>query len=333
MFILVSCADPEVEANNRYVFVKPINFPEPTYTFDNNPVTKEGFLLGKRIFFDPILSRDGSVACSNCHQQGTAFADAQQHAFSRGVDEQLGARNAPSLANMAFYKEFLWDGGITHLDFVPTNAITSEVEMDETMSNVVGKLNNIPEYKNMFKEAFGVEEVTSPYMLYALSQFTLMMVSANSRYDKYVRGEGEMLSTDELAGLEIFEEKCATCHSGELFSDFTYRNNGLSETFTDLGRGRITENSNQEGKFRVPSLRNVELTAPYMHNAKFSTLEEVLDHYEAGMVDSPTLDPSFQSDSGLGVSLTSDEKEKIITFLKTLTDREFVTDARFFNDL
>lgn len=329
---LVGCIKQEEALDNTYVFVKPANFPEPTYTFKNNPVTKEGFLLGRRLFFDPLLSRDGSVSCNNCHIQSTAFADAQQHPLSVGVDNRLGIRNAPALANLAFLPEFFWDGGVTHLDFVAINAIEASFEMDDKLENVVKKLNDHAEYPDLFQKAFGVEKVTSPYMLQALSQFMTMMVSANSRYDKHVRGEGEKLSADEQEGLNLFQVKCGSCHSGALFTDFSYRNNGLSTEFSDEGRARISEATQDIGKFRVPSLRNVALTAPYMHNAKFGTLEEVLNHYASGVKPSATLDALLKQDNRLGIAMTSNEQRKIIAFLRTLTDNDFRADKRFQNN-
>ncbi|MEO0333199.1 MAG: cytochrome c peroxidase [Bacteroidota bacterium] len=331
--LLFSCQSEGDEGlmETTYRFEKPANFPEPTYTFENNPVTPEGFRLGRRLFFDPLLSRDGSVSCSSCHQQGLAFADGPQHPFSVGVDNQLGIRNAPPLVNLAFKQEFFWDGGVTHLDFVPTNAIENELELDETLANVVDKLNQHPEYPALFKRAFRVDTITSPYMLHAFSQFMVMMISANSKYDKYVRNEGETLTTQELQGMRLFEEKCEACHSGELFSDFSFRNNGISSTFSDEGRARITEHPSDVGKFRVPSLRNIGRTAPYMHNARFKTLEEVLAHYASGVVESLTLDPLLQTGTRLGIPMTEEEQAQIIAFLETLTDYEFIADERFQN--
>ncbi|WP_421894975.1 cytochrome-c peroxidase [Marinoscillum sp.] len=333
LLLFGSCGGESIDPEeNIYVFEKPAHFPEPTYTFENNPVTREGFELGRRLFFDPILSRDKSVSCNNCHQQSRAFADMPLHPVSIGVDNQAGFRNAPMLANLAFMKAFFWDGGVSHLDFVPINAIESEVEMDESLANVVSKLNQDQRYPGLFKEAFGVDKITSPYLLHALSQFTLLMVSANSKYDQYILGKGT-LTGEELEGMQLFDQKCATCHSGELFTDFSYRNNGLSGTFTDLGRGAITEDEADYGKFRVPSLRNAEITAPYMHNARFYTLEEVMDHYDQGMVSSPTLDPGFkENDQVKGISLTEAEKAKLISFIKTLTDRDLISDPKFQNN-
>lgn len=333
IFLLSACAEdaPSPLPENRYEFNVPKNFPQPTYTFDNNPVTKEGFELGRRLFYDPILSRDGSVSCNNCHIQSTAFADSPVHPLSVGIDERLGTRNAPSLVNMAFYPEFFWDGGVTHLDFAPINAIESTFEMDAKLENVVERLNAKEHYRKMYNEAFGIDEITLPYTLYALSQFTGMMISADSKYDKYVRSEGEILSMIELEGMRAFKQKCSSCHSGELFTDFSYRNNGLDSAFSDTGRGRITALESDIGKFRVPSLRNVALTAPYMHHARFRSLDEVLDHYDSGVVYSETLDTTFINEGRLGIELSEDEKKAIVAFLHTLTDRTFVRDSIFFS--
>ena len=329
--LLGACEVEDTAIEQTYRFVKPSNFPEPTYTFDNNPVTKKGFELGKKLFFDPLLSRDGTVSCNSCHIQATAFADGQQHPLSVGVDNRMGTRNAPPLVNLAFMREFFWDGGVTHLDFTPTNAIESEFEMGESLANVVDKLNEDPVYPKLFEDAFDIDTITSPYLLHAFSQFLVMMVSANSPYDAHVRGEGYTLTDEELLGQQLFTEKCSSCHSGELFSDFSYRNNGISEVPRDEGRAGITEHPADHGTFRVPSLRNVARTAPYMHNARFSTLEQVLQHYAHGVLDSPTLDPLLKR-SGLGIPMSEDEQAAIITFLKTLSDKKFVADTRFMNN-
>lgn len=323
-----ACQKDEL-ATEKYRFVKPSHFPEPTYSFDKNPVTKEGFELGKRIFGDPILSRDGSVACNNCHVKSVAFAD-PQHALSLGVEERSGIRNAPGIANMAFMKEFMWDGGVYHLDFAPPNAIENPLEMDEKMAHVVWKMNQHNSYPALFKKAFPEmgDTITSPYLLLALSQYQTMLVSATSKYDHYKLGDGN-LSANELEGLQLFEQKCATCHSGELFTNQGYRNNGLDTEFADEGRARITESADDLGKFKVPSLRNVELTDPYMHDGRFETLAQVLDHYASGVKQSATLATELQHNGALGIPLTDTEKERIIDFLKTLTDYDFIQDVRF----
>lgn len=310
---------------------QPSNLPQPVYDFSQNPVTEAGFALGKKLFYDRLLSRDTSVACADCHISYAAFSH-PDHPTSHGIDNLFGRRNALPVQNMIWKTGFFWDGGVPNLDLVPLNAIQSPVEMDEKPARVLEKLRAHPEYPAMFKNAFGTEEITTADFLHALSQFMAMLVSANSPYDKYVRNEaGGTLSADELAGLDVFRQKCASCHTTDLFTDQTYRNNGILSDFTfDKGRFEVSTLPDDLGKFRVPSLRNVAATAPYMHNGKFKTLESVMDHYAAGVKDSPTLDPLLRrSDGTLGIPLSADEKEKLIAFLKTLTDEEFLRDARF----
>ncbi|MFM7859346.1 MAG: cytochrome-c peroxidase [Flammeovirgaceae bacterium] len=325
----VACTQEKVDSKvNPYAFQQPVNFQQAVYTFENNPVSEKGFELGRRLFYDPILSADSTIACANCHQQSVSFAD-PVHRFSRGVKDKTGTRNAPAIQNMAFQRLFFWDGGVKHLDFVPINAITSDVEMAEKIAHVVEKLQRNPSYVTKFNEAFQ-EPPGSQKMLYALSQFMNLMVSANSRYDHYVRKEGESLTTAELNGLQLFTSKCSSCHATDLFTDGSFRNNGLDASFEkDNGRARITELAEDRGKFKVPSLRNVELTDPYMHDGRFKTLEQVLDHYASGVSDSETLDPILKKNQALGIPLSTEEKAAIILFLKTLTDHDFIRDKRF----
>ncbi|GAA3522807.1 cytochrome c peroxidase [Aquimarina addita] len=334
MLDFFSCSsDDGTKILDTYQLIQPNEFPEIQYTVENNPITQEGFELGRKLFFDPGLSADGSISCNNCHQQSRGFADNSLHPLSIGINDQFGKRNAPALFNLAFRKEFFWDGGVTHLDFVPINALESEIEMGETLANVVAKLNRSDEYKSLFKEAFDIDSITSPRMLQAFSQFLVLMVSDNSKYDQYERNEnGVTLTEEEQKGMQLFNEKCATCHSGPLFTDQSFRNNGLSDTFSDTGRALITESSADEGKFMVPTLRNIEVTAPYMHNARFETLEEVLQHYANGVMDSETLDIALRSENNrLGIAMTDSEQAAIISFIKTLTDDSFLTDSKFNN--
>lgn len=328
--LLTGCADGVEPVKDPYVFEAPANFPPPVYTFGNNPVSKAGAELGQMLFYDPVLSLDSSIACANCHQQAVAFSD-PVHRFSRGVDDAAGFRNAPAIQNMAFQKNFFWDGGVKHLDFVPINAVTSKIEMAETLEQVVQKLQRSKFYPKKFKDAFHEKEITSQQMLYALSQFMNLMVSANAKYDQYVRNESE-LTKDEAEGLEIFEAQCRTCHASDLFTDDSFRNNGLDASFEkDTGRERITEFSGDRGKFKVPSLRNVDLTSPYMHDGRFNTLEQVLDHYSNTVKDSETLDPLLKQGESPGIVLSAEEKVKLIAFLKTLSDESFRRDPRFAN--
>lgn len=312
-------------------FSSPTNFPSPDYDLSKNEVTKAGFELGRRLFYDPLLSRDSTIACGDCHISYSAFSH-PDHSVSHGIDGLLGIRNAPAVQNMAWRTSFFWDGGVPNLDLVPLTAIENPVEMDESPANVVRKLNRHTQYPALFRKAFpGQDTVSGATMLKALSQFMAMLISSNSRYDKYVRSEPKgTLSADELTGLNLFKQKCATCHSGELFSDQTFRNNGILNDFTlDPGRNLVSTFQEDIGKFAVPSLRNVEKTAPYMHTGKFKTLESVVEHYNSGVKDSPTLDPILKNNGTLGIQLSDTEKKQIIAFLKTLTDEEFIRDKRF----
>lgn len=318
-------------ATTHYEFETPKNFPTPTYDFKGNEITKEGFELGRLLFYDPVLSRDSTVSCSSCHQQFVAFAHSG-HAKSHGIDNQVTLRNSIGLFNLAWKMNFFWDGGVDHIELIPLAPISNPLEMDEKMSTVVYKLNRSGRYKGLFQKAFGKDTVDSQQILKALTQFNGLMISNQSKYDKY-RTQDEILNEDELQGLSLFTTKCSSCHNGELFTDELFRNNGLSETFTnDTGRERITTSSSDIGKFKVPSLRNVELTSPYMHDGRFTTLEKVLDHYSTGVRNSSTLDPLLvKGDGTYGIPLTEDEKQKIILFLNTLTDHSFITDPRFTN--
>jgi cytochrome c peroxidase len=325
----VGCKNEDpVEPDNPYEFVVPSHFPPPTYTFQNNPVTEAGFKLGKKLFNEPILSIDNTISCASCHQKSVAFTD-PQHRLSLGVEDRAGTRNAPQIANMAFMKEFLWDGGVVHLDFLPPFAIENELEMDETLLHVVQKLNAHEEYPTLFREAFGdIDSINAPLMQHAFAQYMNLLVSSSSKYDDYYLGQGN-LSANELEGLRLFEENCATCHSGVLFTDQDFHNNGLDTVFTDIGRELISEWEGDRGKFKTPSLRNIALTSPYMHDGRLKDLDAVLDHYRFGVVDSETLADELKQNGPLGIPLNDEEKARIIDFLHTLTDYEFVSNPIF----
>jgi cytochrome c peroxidase len=331
VFGLFACKKDNTIVSEDLKFEVPTNFPTPKYDFTNNEITKEGFELGRRLFYDPILSRDSSISCGDCHISFSAFSH-PDHGVSHGIDGKLGTRNAPAIQNMAWRTTFFWDGGVPNLDLVPLNAIQNPVEMDETPANIIQKLNNHTTYPALFKVAFANQDtITGAAMLKAMSQFMNMLVSANSKYDKYIRNEtGGKLNAEEQQGLDLFKQKCASCHSGELMSDNSFRNNGIVSDFSlDAGRYLISTLPDDKGKFIVPSLRNIEKTAPYMHTGKIKTLNAVLDHYANGVKDSPTLDPLLKQNNTLGIPLTETEKTQIIAFLKTLTDEEFIRDVRF----
>jgi cytochrome c peroxidase len=303
----------------------PDYFPAPVYDFSGNPITKEGFLLGKKLFYDPILSVDNTISCGSCHQQFVAFAHAD-HKLSHGIDNKFGVRNSQALFNVIWNTTFFWDGGSNHIEVQPIGPITNPVEMDETVQNVVYKLSQRADYKSLFKAAFNADSITSQLMLKAIVQFMGAFVSASSKYDKNrIDPVANPFTEDEKLGLTIFESKCASCHVPPLFTDNSFRNNGLDEIFSDSGRYLITNINSDMGKFKVPSLRNIELTYPYMHDGRFETLPQVLNHYSSEIKQSATLDQSLTN----GIPLNNTEKQQLIAFLKTLTDREFINDPRF----
>ena len=334
---LVSCSEEDTDSgyeaiveNDTLSIEIPDYFPEVTYSFEANPPTEKGFELGKKLFYDGKLSSDGVVSCGFCHIQDFSFTH-HTHIVSHGVNGALGTRNAQPLQNMIFMNEFTWDGAAESLDAQPIIPITAEVEMNESFSNIIDKLQADEEYPQLFAEAFDNGEVNTDNMLKAISQFLVMMVSADSKYDKILKNEGSQFTDEEDAGKVLFDQKCATCHAGVLFTDQSYRNNGLpiDPEYDDEGRSRITGLQADKYKFKVPSLRNIQITYPYMHDGRFQTLAQVLDHYDSGMVATENLDPIFQQNENLGISLTEDEKQKIIAFLETLTDDNFLLDDRF----
>ncbi len=310
---------------------EPSNFPPIVYDLSKNPVTDAGFELGRRLFYDPIFSRDSSISCADCHLPQSAFSHVD-HITSHGIDGLLGKRNAPAVQNMAWSTSFFWDGGVPSLDLVPLNAIQNPVEMDESPARVVQKLNRHATYPSLFRKAFPDRDtIDGTQMLRALSQFMAVLVSADSRYDRHSRGEtGADLTAQELSGLSIFQKKCTTCHSGELFTDQTFRNNGILADFTvDKGRFEVSGLPDDVGKFKVPSLRNVAVTFPFMHNGRKKTLEDAVEHYASGVKDSPTLDPLLKQNGKLGIELSAAEKADLVAFLKTLTDPNFSKNPLF----
>lgn len=326
LLLCLGCRADVAAPDTTYTFIAPEHFPPPSYDFERNPVTESGFNLGKKLFHELRLSRDNSVSCASCHQQTVAFAD-PQHRLSLGVDERVGVRNAPGLFNLAFTREFMWDGGIAHLDFVPINALTSPFEMDETLAGVVDKLRADSGYRAAFQRAFGKDTITSGLVLQALSQYQLLLVSDRSKYDDVLLGRNDARFTPaEERGAAFFNTNCGSCHAGVLFTDESYRNNGLDdEESLDEGRSLITETAADRGKFRVPTLRNVARTAPYMHDGRLPTLEAVLEHYRSGIRASASLDPSLAG----GIPMSDGEMNDLTAFLETLTDWELISNRRF----
>jgi len=309
--------------------IRPSNFPSFVYDTASNPITKEGFELGRKLFYDVKLSRNLTISCGFCHIQTSAFTQ-HGHAVSHGIDDRLGTRNSQPTFNLAWSKFFFWDGGVFNLDLQPLAPIKNHEEMDEDISNVIAKLKADAYYPKQFKRVFGSDNITATMMLKALSQFMLQCVSANSRYDRFVRGDGVQLTNAELAGKALFEQKCASCHSTDLFTDNSFHNNGLPPgVINDKGRSMITLQAADDYTFKTPTLRNLGYTPPYMHDGRFRTLHDVLDHYSSGVQNSPTLDPLLKQGGVIGIPLTNTEKVQIIAFLNTLNDESFVRDPRF----
>lgn len=334
LFVLcIACQEDNESIEKQYTYLDleiPENFPSPVYDIESNRPTQEGFDLGKRLFYDGRLSSTGVISCGFCHIQEAAFTH-HAHQVSHGVNGALGTRNAQGLHNMIFMEEFNWDGSVSHLDAQPIVPITTDVEMNESISNVLQKLKDDPSYVADFDKAFEDGEINTDNMLKALSQFVMMMVSADTKYDRVVRNEGSTFTDEELQGKTLFEAKCASCHAGELFTDQSYRNNGLpvDPQYNDVGRKRVTGRDEDKYKFKVPSLRNVAMTFPYMHDGRLASLQDVLDHYDSGMVQTENLDPQFINGNEIGIPLSEEEKEFIIAFLHTLTDDNFILDERF----
>ena len=298
-------------------------------------MTEEGVALGKKLFFDKILSGDTTISCASCHNPQNAFTD--KEALSKGVNGRLGNRNSMPLFNLAwnFDERFAWDGKEESLEIQAFEPVTNPIEMHANWTQVAQKLKAHPEYPSLFARAFGSNEIDSTKVVMALAQFQRTLISGNSKFDRYLQGE-LTLSAEEENGFAIFMDEtkgdCFHCHGSNnnpLWTDNKFHNNGLDETFTDVGLGAVTGDPNDNGKFKSPSMRNLLFTAPYMHDGRFSTLEEVIDHYSEGLKNSATIDPLMKKVNEGGVGLTTQEKAALKAFLLTLTDTDFVNNPMF----
>jgi len=328
LFVACDKGEDETPAATPYTLVIPEGLP-PMNIPSNNPLTVEGVALGKRLFYDPILSGDNTQSCASCHLQEYGFTDPNQ--FSTGITGEQSPRNAMPLINLGWQTKFIRDGGANGMESQDLAPITNPIEMHETMANAIAELNAHPEYPDLFKAAFGSSQVTSQNIMRAIAQFERILISGNSKYDQYMRGEA-LLTAQELNGKTVFEDMdkgdCVHCHSmGSTFSDFEFRNTGLDSISVDEGRYLITLNESDKGKFKTPSLRNVELTGPYMHDGRFQTLLECVEHYNTGFHYSANLDPNLYF--AVKGRMTQQEMEDVVAFLKTLTDMEFVNNPAF----
>ncbi|MDM1074227.1 c-type cytochrome [Empedobacter brevis] len=328
LFILSSCNDDEIDygkiIDEPYQLDIPSYFPKMTFDTEKYPLTKNGVELGRKLFYEGRLSRNNTISCAFCHIQENAFTH-HGHTVSHGIEDRIGIRNAPPIQNLAFLNRYMWDGVIHDLAQQPISPITAEEEMDTTFPEIIKKLSGDSNYRKMFKNAFGDESISANRILSALGQFMASVVSKDAKYDQYVRKEAD-LTTLEKTGMQLFQQKCSSCHQGALFTDESFRNTGMyyDKQYKDGGLYRVTLDSADFMKFRVPSLRNIEMTKPYMHDGRFYSLEAVLNFYSDNVQNDKRLDPLLKQNGQRGIPMTDQEKKAIIAFLKTLTDYTFI---------
>lgn len=318
-----------------YPFQMSAIFPMPDLPRDN-PLTVERVALGKKLFFDKCVSINNQQSCADCHLPEKAFTDGRR--FARGAEGKLGERHTMPLFNLAWKSQFFWDGRAKNLRQQVLEPIQNPIEMHQTLTNLILKLAQAnDDYPALFSAAFGSPEITSEKISLALENYLLTLTSFDSKFDRVLAGQ-EKFSPEEQRGFELFSTEydprrgqfgadCFHCHGGPLFQSQSFANNGLDSVFSDLGRAKVTGKSSDIGKFAVPSLRNIALTAPYMHDGRFRTLEQVVEHYCTGVKRSPTLDPNLARHPDGGVPLSEADKKALVAFLKTLTDEKFLKPA------
>lgn len=309
--------------NPEIPFEIPEGFPAFNNAVSNNKPTKYGVELGQKLFHENKLSGNNTISCASCHNQSHAFAD--NNAKAIGIHGRVGLRNAPPIQNMAFMKFYNWDGSKLRLESQALVPIITHEEMNSSIVEVIEKLKAVHEYRELFRKAFGDEDITSDRIYRSLAQYQYTLISANSKYDRVKRNEGAAFTEEELRGYQVFQQKCESCHSTALFTDQTFRNIGfpLNPDTEEAGRARVTGDLADLSSFRVPSLRNVEYTAPYGSFGQFPTLRDVLDYLDKGVLDANNLDPILKENNNR-IPLTEQEKEDIISFIKTLSDSKFV---------
>lgn len=299
----------------------------------DNPLTVEGVALGRRLFYEGLLSKDNRMSCSTCHMQHHGFAEDRQ--TSQGVNlGDIGTRNAMALINLGWVRTgFFWDGRSATLEEQALEPVRNPIEMNSTWPEVESKLNAHTDYPRLFKEAFGVSYIDSLTVAKALAQFQRTLISGNSNFDRWYNRQETPLNEQELRGFVLYTTEaadCFHCHGlGGFITDNQFQNNGLDETFSDEGRYLVTGNPGDRGRFRTPTLRNIEMTAPYMHDGRFFTLEEVIDHYSDHVKVSPTISPTMELVGTNGAQLTPQQKEDLLAFLRTFTDEEFLQNPAF----
>jgi len=341
--LLFSCKKDKVNSvPTPYVLEIPSHFPNMIIPEDN-PMTVDGVELGRALFYEKKLSGDNSMSCATCHAPQLAFQDA--NATSVGIDGQFGNRNSMALINLGWNTSFFWDGRSKTLEEQIIEPVIDPVEMHTTWLNVVGKLQADVKYRNSFFKAFNTSQIDSTDAAKAIAQFIRTLISGTSKFDVMYKFENNLtLSANEIlihqtvtpsewAGYDLFKSlngaDCFHCHNGPLMQVHKFSNNGLDATFSDIGRGGVTGLSNDNGKFKVPTLRNIALTAPFMHDGRFATIDEVINHYSHGIQMSSTIDPLIEFAGQGGVQLDAQEKDLLKQFLLTLTDSSFINNPSF----
>ena len=323
--ILVACDKEIIEHPLDTLLEVPAGFPVPVFPEDNQ-LTEERWTLGRRLFYDPILSRDGSLSCASCHLAAHAFSDVKR--VSEGIEQRLGGRNAPTLANVAYHPYYTREGGVPTLEMQILVPIQEHAEFDFNILLIVDRMLNDSTYVEQSLKAYN--RTPDPFVITrAIATFERSLISGASRYDKFINGDLSALSMEERQGMTLFFSdrlSCTTCHSGFNFTNYSFENNGLYVEYADPGRFRLTGDTIDEALFKVPTLRNIEVTAPYMHDGSIFSLEEVVEHYNSGgnnhMHKSQLVKP---------LQLTTAEKEELVAFLKSLTDYDFLTNPKFRN--
>ncbi|MDN3549388.1 cytochrome-c peroxidase [Mucilaginibacter aquaedulcis] len=324
-----------------YNLVYPANFGNRISIPADNPTTKQGVYLGRMLFYETRLSANNTLSCNSCHQQNKAFTDGL--ALSKGVDGVLTPRNSMSLANLLWARKFFWDGRANGLEEQAVTPLTNPHEMGQSLAISAQKLSKTATYPTLFKLVYGDEHITGDRIVKAISQFERTLISANSRYDQYQRGAYKP-TDDELKGMELFNNgpqpekgirgaNCGHCHGGPKTYMELFHNNGLDSLPKDSGIASFTHLQTDQGRFKVPTLRNIALTAPYMHDGRFKTLAEVVDHYSDHILESASLSTFLRGESnevgGKSLKLLPIEKKQIIAFLNMLTDSTFINNPEF----
>jgi cytochrome c peroxidase len=341
--VLVSCKKGEIQPYAKpYELDEPSHFPKMAIPLDNL-LTEQGVELGRRLFYDKRLSGDNSMSCAACHSPQSSFSDGNQ--FSIGIDGLAGTRQSMALVNLGYQKFFFWDGRAKSLEEQILEPVPNPIEMHQSWKDAINKLKTDDSYRKEFHAAFGADDMDEYQVVKAIAQFLRTMISGSSKYDViYKNSNGLNLSpkeqvlfstvtNEEKAGYDLFLSlnggDCVHCHSGPLMQLNIFANNGLDATFSDKGKGGVTGKPQDMGMFKVPTLRNIAQSAPYMHDGRFQTLDEVIEHYSSGIVMSPTISPSIEFASQGGVQLDAFEKGLIKKFLLTLTDEEFLENPKF----